>query len=136
MKKQINKLATILGLAGLNGSVSLAALSGLFRPENAFSLAVLFMAGPAAILTAVLLEGTVKERMFAALLAGIIATVIVILAAGIGPKLLEFVNLNVLKVIGGIAVLTIGLLIMGVKIPEKVPIVIMITGLVISLLWR
>ena len=51
---KIKKLALILGLGGLNGTVSLAALNGLFKPENAFSLAILFMAGPAAIFTAVM----------------------------------------------------------------------------------
>ncbi|MBW2994868.1 hypothetical protein KY312_00810 [Candidatus Woesearchaeota archaeon] len=134
--KQTNKLATILGLGGLNGSVSLAAIAGLFRPENAFSLAILFMAGPAAILTAVLFEGTVRERMLAALLAGIIATIIVVLAAGLGPKLLNTLNLDILKIFGGIAVAGIALLIMGVKIPEKVPMVIMVLGLIASVVWR
>jgi len=136
LSEQINKLTLMLGLGGLNGTVSLAALSGLFRPENALSLSILFMAGPGAIITAVLFDGTVKERMLAALLAGIVATIIVILAAGIGPKFLEFVNLNILKIVGGIAVLMIGLLIMGIKIPEKVPTIIMIAGLIASIVFR
>ena len=105
------KLTLLLSLGGLNGSVSLAALAGLFRPENALMLAVLFMAGPGAILSAVLLDGTVRDRMLAALLAGVIATIIVVLAAGLGPKLLSFFNLNVLKIFGGMAVVAIGLLI-------------------------
>ena len=134
--KQTNKLAQILGLAGLDGTVSLAALAGLFRPENAFTLAILFMAGPAAILTAVLFEGSVRERMLAALLAGIIATIIVVLAAGVGPKLLEFVNMDILKIFGGIAVMGIALLIMGIKIPDKVPMAIMVAGLIASVVWR
>jgi hypothetical protein len=136
MMKQVNKLAFILGAGGLNGAVSLAALSGLFRAENAFSLAVLFMAGPGAIMTAMLLDGAVKERLIAALLAGVIATIIVALAAGLGPELLKFTNLAVLKVIGGIAVLAIGLLIMGVRMPESVPTIIMIAGLLASVIMR
>ena len=136
MIKQTNKLATILGLGGLNGSVSLAALAGLFRLENVFVLSILFLAGPAAVLTAVMLEGAIKERMLTALLAGIIATIIVMLAASVGPKLLEFVNINMLKIIGGVAILFIGLLIMGVKIPEKTPIVIMVIGIIMSFIWR
>ena len=134
--KQTERLAQILGLGGLDGTVSLAAIAGLFRPENAFTLAILFMAGPAAILTAVLFEGTVRERMFAALLAGVIATIIVVLAAGLGPKLLDILNLDVLKIFGGIAVMGIALLIMGVKIPDKIPMVIMIIGLIVSVVWR
>jgi len=136
LSKKINKLALVLGLGGMDGTVAIAALTGLFRYENAFSIAVLLMAGPGAILTAVLMDGTVRERMLAALIAGIIATLIVILAAGIGPKVLDFVNLNVLKIFGGIAILAIGLLIMGVNIPEKVPTMIMIVGLIAGILLR
>lgn len=126
----------MLGMGGLDGAVALAALSGLFTLENAFSLAVLFMAGPGAIITATLLGGPLKERMVAAFAAGIIATIIVVLAAGFGPKLLTFVNMNILKIIGGIAVVTIGLLIMGIKIPNNVPIVIMLIGLIAGVIWR
>ncbi len=136
ISKQINKLAVMLGLGGMDGTVIIAAMSGLFRVENAFSLAVLFMAGPAAILTAVLMGGEVRERIVAALVSGIIATIIVMLAAGLGPKILGFANLKVLKIIGGMAVAAIALLIMGVKIPEKVPIIIMGVGLIASFLWR
>ena len=136
ISKKINKLSLMLGMGGLDGVVALAALSGLFKLENAFSLAVLFMAGPAAIITATLLGGPIKERMVAALAAGIIATIIVVLAAGIGPKVLTFVNMNLLKIVGGIAVLVIGLLIMGIKIPSNVPMIIMLVGLIASVIWR
>ena len=136
MENQINRLGTILGLGGLTGNVSMAALAGLFKPENAFMLAVLFMAGPGAIVTALLLDGSMKQRMFAALLAGVLATIIVVLAAGVGAKLLSFLNLNLLKIAGGISVLLIGLIIMGVKIPDKIPLIIMITCILASLIWR
>lgn len=136
MTSQITKLALVLGMAGLDGNVTLAALSGLFKLENVFSLAVLLMAGPSAILTAVLLDGSTRERMFAALLAGIIATIIVMFAAGIGPKLLTFLDLGVMKIFGGIAIAVIALMIMGLKIPENVPLLIMLTGVVFGVLWR
>ena len=134
--RDIKKLTMMLGMGGLTGPVPLAALAGMFKPENAFALAILFMAGPGAILTAVMFNGTVRERMLAALLAGIIATIIVVLAAGLGPKLLTFVNLDVMKIAGGIAVLAIGLLIMGIKIPDKIPMIIMVIGLIIAVMWR
>ena len=135
-KSQINSLATILGIGGLNGSISLAALAGLFKVENAFILAVLFMAGPGAILTALFFDGTMKERMLAALFAGLIATTIVVLAAGVGTKALAFFNLNILKVAGGIAILLIGLLIMGLKINENIPFGIIVIGLIAEAIWR
>jgi hypothetical protein len=134
--KQTNRLAMILGFGGLTGAVPLAAAAGLFKLENAFSIAVLFMAGPGAILTAVLMGGEVKQRMLAALLAGIIATIIVVLAAGIGPALLDFVNLNIMKIAGGIAIIAIALLIMGVKIPEHLPTIIMVVGLILSVIIK
>jgi len=133
---QINSLATVLGLGGLNGTISVAALAGLFKPENAFMLAVLFMAGPGAILTALFFDGTMKERMLAALFAGLIATLIVVLAAGIGTKAMNFFNINILKVAGGTALLLIGLLIMGLKINQNIPFGIIILGLVAGVIWR
>jgi hypothetical protein len=133
---KINRLATMLGIGAFDGVISIAALSGLFKLENAFILAVLFMAGPGAILTALFFDGTMKERMFAALFAGLIATTIVVLAAGIGTKALGFFNLNILKVAGGIAILFIGLLIMGLKINDKLPMVIIFVGLIVAAVWR
>lgn len=131
-----NKLAMVLGLGGLTGAVSMASLAGLFKPENAFMLAVLFMAGPGAIITAILLDGTAKERMFAALLAGVIATIIVILAAGVGTSLLSFLNLNVLKIAGGISVLIIGLIIMGFGINSNIPLAITVIGIILGVVLK
>lgn len=135
-KKQIIKLATLLGIGGVTGPVAVAAASGLFKPENALMIAILFMAGPGAILVASMLEGDLKTRMFSALFAGAIATLIVMLSAGFGPKLLELVNLNILKISGGIGILLIGLLIMGLKIPEKSPLIVMILGVIVGVVLR
>jgi len=134
--KNITKLATMLGMAGINGSVSLAALQGLFTLKNAPMLAILFMAGPGAILTACLLDGATKERILAALVAGALATIIVIFAAGIGPKLLNFVNLNIIKIFGGIAIFFIALMIAGIKIPEKIPFIILVAGIIGGIIWK
>jgi hypothetical protein len=134
--KQAKRLGTLLGLPGIDGSVAFAALAGLFRPEKAVLLAVLFMAGPAAILTATLLEGPAKERMFAALLAGVVATVIVIFAAGLGPELLKFVEIGILKVFGGLAIMSVGLMVIGFSIPSKLPGALIVLGIVISLVIK
>lgn len=134
--KQITKLATMLGLGGMNGTISIAALAGLFTLENAFVNSILFIAGPGAILTAIFLDGNSKERMFSALISGIIATIIVIFAAGLGVKVLSFFNLDFLKIFGGIAILSIGLIIMGLKLNENIPLVIIVLGIVTSAIWR
>jgi len=133
---QINRLATMLGMGAFTGSISIAAISGLFKIENAFTLAVLFMAGPGAIATALFFDGTMKERILSALFAGIIATLIVMLAAGIGTKAISFLNLDILKIAGGISVLIIGLMIMGIKISDKIPLIIIIAGIIFSAIWR
>ena len=126
----------MLGLGGINGTIALAAAEGMFTIKNAPVNAVLFMAGPGAILTAALMEGEIRQRIIAALLAGIIATGIVMLAAGFGPELLNFLNLKILKIAGGLAIFAIALLIMGVKIPENIPTIIIIIGAVTALIWR
>jgi len=128
--REINKLAMMLGISGLDGAIILAALAGLFKWENVFIIAILFLAGPGAILTASLLDGTSKQRMLIALVSGIIATIIIILSAGIGPLLFSFLNINVVRIFGGIAIGIIGLMIVGVKIPDTVPFGIMILGFI------
>ena len=134
ISEKVHKLISLLGLSSFDGAVPLAALSGMFTLENAPTNAVLFLAGPAAIITATLLGGPVKERMIAASVAGVIATILIVFAAGLGPKLLEVMNVSVLKIIGGIAVIAIGLLIMGVNIPAKVPTIIMMLGVIASII--
>jgi small neutral amino acid transporter SnatA (MarC family) len=136
ISRNITRLAMILGMGALTGVISIAALSGLFILKNAFANAILFMAGPGAIITALTFEGQVKERMLAALLAGVIATILVVLAAGIGTKLLSVLNLNVLRITGGIAVLLIGLVIMGLQINDKIPMVIIGLGIILAGVWR
>ncbi len=135
-RSQLVKLSMMIGSGGLTGGIAIAALAGIFKIENAPSIAVSFLAGPGSILTAALLEGSVRERIITALLAGIISTVIVILAAGFGPNMLSFVNIDILKIFGGLSVLAISLLIMGIGIPEKIPVLIMIAGFAISLIWK
>ena len=135
-KGSLQSLTLMLGLGGLNGSVALAAASGFFTPGNAPTIAVLFMAGPASLTLASLLDGTTKERMLTAVLAGIIATGLVTLAAGFGPKLLALVNLQILKITAGVALTAIALLIAGVNIPERAPVIIMVAGIIASIAGR
>lgn len=136
MKKQIKKLATMLGIGAIDGSIAISAVTGLFKQENILVIAFLFLAGPAAIITASLLEGSIRERMFVALISGALATIIVMFAAGLGPVLLEHINLNVMKITGGIALIAIALLVMGFKIPENTPFVIVLLGLIGGVLLR
>ena len=49
---------------------------------------------------------------------------------------MSFVNLNVLRLVGGIAIIAIGLLVAGIGIPEKLPTVIMLFGFLLSLLLK
>jgi len=130
--KQISKLATVLGIGGLNGTIAVAAIAGLFTLKNTLLIAILFMAGPGAIATAILLSGDIQERMLVALFSGIIATGIVMFSAGFGPKLVSFVNLDVLKIAGGLSIGVIAFIIAGVKIPENIPLGIMGIGILLA----
>jgi small neutral amino acid transporter SnatA (MarC family) len=132
MKSSILKLMIMTGLASLDGVVPVAALSGLFVPHNAPMLAFAFIAGPGAITTAALIDGGMKERIIAALLAGIIATFLIVLSASLGPKLLSFVNPNIIKIFGAIAVFSISLLILGIKIPQSSPLIIILIGIILG----
>jgi hypothetical protein len=135
-KKQTIKLATILGIGSVTGTIAIAAASGLFRLNNVLMIAFAFIAGPGAIINSALLDGNTKERIISAIIAGLIATIFVTLSAGFGPKLLGSFNLNLIKIFGGLSIILIGLIIMGVKIPESSPILIMLFGLVIGGLLR
>ncbi|MAF35476.1 hypothetical protein CMO91_06565 [Candidatus Woesearchaeota archaeon] len=134
--KQTGTLAMLMGMGGIDGHVALAALAGFFRVENALAIAILFMAGPGAILTAALLKGELQQRVLAAIIAGIIATIVVALAAGVGPAILGLVNTRIIKVGGGLAILSLGLLIMGVAIPKNLPLGIMVASFAIAFVFR
>ncbi|MBS3127622.1 hypothetical protein J4410_00585 [Candidatus Woesearchaeota archaeon] len=134
--QQVQKLTMLLSSSSLDGSAALAATAGFFTLGNTFSIAFPMMAGPGALILASLIEGSIIERMLVALLGGIIATILVMVAAGIGPNLLTFLNINILQIVGGLAIMVIGLIVMGVPIPKHSPLFIMILGLIISVLWR
>ena len=133
---QIWKLASILGITGLNGNAAIAAISGLFTIANIPLIAITLMAGPGAIITAALVEGNAKERMIVAILAGILATSLITFAAAFGPRLLEFVNQDIIRIKGGISVAIIALIILGLKIPSVMPLAVIIAGIVLAGVWR
>lgn len=130
------KLTTMMSLPSTTGGVTLGALAGLFTIKNAPLLAFMFIVGPSTLLLTIMLEGDIKDRMLAALIAGIIATICVIIAAGLGPKLLEFLNIKVFKILGGLAIISIGLIVMEINIHEKIPSAIMILALIVSFIMR
>lgn len=133
---QTKKLSLLLGVGAINGSIALAALAGIFTLKNSPVIALTFLAGPASMLSAALLDGNTKERAITALLSGLIATILVILAATFGPKMLGFLNINILKISGALAIGAIALLVAGIKIPDNIPLILIIIGLVLSLIWR
>jgi len=130
--KTAAKLTMMMILPCLDGVVPVAALSGLFTPENSVMLAFAFIAGPGALTTAALLEGGMKERIIAGLLAGIIATVMIMISAGLGPKFLSFFNVRTIRIFGAVAVASIALLVAGIKIPQITPVAIILAGLIVG----
>ena len=134
--KQVIKLATSLGAPAFSGAIPLLAAKGMINMSTVSMLAMPLIVGPGAILTAVLLEGTAKERALSALAATLLAGILIVITAVLGPKMLGVMNIEVLKIIGGIAVVSIALMIMGIKIPEITPVIIMLIGAIASFIWR
>ena len=133
---EFKNLVMNLSNGALTGNISLAAIAGLFKTDNALLIAIPLIVGPGALLSAALLEGAVKERLLAALTACSIATALILLAATLGSSLLSHLNINILKIVGGVAIIVIGLLVMGVKISDNLPLMIMIGGVIIAIVMR
>lgn len=134
--QKAKKLTTMLSMAALDGNVAILASSGFFSLRNSPLFAFSIIAGPCSIMLACLLGGAVKERMIAALIAGLIATFLVIFAAAVGPQLLQYLNMKLVKVFGGFAVLFIALSMIGLKIPQNLPTYTIVGGLIIALMYR
>ena len=134
--KNIWSLAQLLSMSSIDGCIALAAHSGLFLPSNTLLISFTMIAGPSALIIASLFEGAFLSRVLTALFAGLIATISVMIAAGVGPKILDFLNLDIMKFFGGVAIITIGLLVMGIKIPEKLPIATIMFGIILGVIWR
>lgn len=123
-------------MPSFDGHVITLAGSGLLVLPMAPVFALTLLAGPGAILTAATLEGSLRERMITSIVAGIIATIILVLAAVVGTKLGVFVNFSILKLAGATAVLSIALLLFGAAIPQKTPLTVMALGIIASIIWR
>lgn len=134
--KNVTRLAPMVSMAAFDGHAALLAVAGIFKLEWTSLLLVAFglLAGPGAISIAMLFDGPVLERTAAALIAGLLATAALIVAAGLGPKILGFLDLRMLKLFGGIAVVLIGFIVMQIKIPTKVPVIIMLAGLALAII--
>jgi len=134
--ENVTRLAPMVSMAAFNGHAALLAVAGMFKLELIPLLLVAFglLAGPGALSIAMLFDGPVLERTAAALVAGLLATAALIVAAGLGPKILGFLDLRMLKFFGGIAVILIGLLIMEVKIPAKASVIVMMIGLATAII--
>ncbi len=138
MKTSTNtrKLVTLLSMSSLDGHVITLAGSGLLVLPLAPVFAFTLLAGPGAIMTAATLDGSLPERVMTSIAAGIIATIIIVLAAILGTKLSSLVNFPLLKLAGATAVLSIALLLFGAAIPQKTPMAVMVLGIIASILWR
>jgi hypothetical protein len=130
------KLAKLLSLPAIDGNISLLAASGLLTIKSAPIIALSLIAGPVSLIVASSLGGNAKENVIAGLFAGLIALSLVVMAALIGSQLDNIINLNILKVFGGIALIIIGMSIIGLKIPENIPMIIIGLGIIISLIIK
>ena len=117
-------------------NIVLLVLGGLFSLQNVMLIGLTVMSGPGAFIQSATLDATAKERILVSVVAGLIATTAVVLAAILGPKLFEFIDINIMKFAGGVAVCLIGLMIAGVKLPSMVPLIIVAVGLALSFIVK
>lgn len=136
MIQDIINLSIILGMAGMNGHIALISKSGMFTRKNIPLIALGFMAGPGAIAAAALMSNPMKERFIIGIASGILATIIITLAATIGPKIFDLINLTILKITGCLALMLVALSIVGLKIPSLSPLLVMLTGIIFAVIWR
>ena len=130
------QLTTLLSMPSINGSAAIGAIAGLFSWSQLLVISFGFLAGPGALILALMLPGETQQRMIVAGVAGCIATGALILSAGMGPLLLQHLNLSILKIMGGLSVIAIGLLIMGIRIPSHMPTVLIVIALVLGVIIK
>jgi len=133
--ENIQKLAGILSLSSFDGHIAIIAGSGLLTLKTAPVFAFSAIAGPAAILLAATMQGAMKERILAAIAAGLLATVIVMLAAAMGSAMSSFLSFRILRIFGGVALVAIALMMFGLNMSEKIPLIIMLAGFIAAALW-
>ncbi|MBI4144051.1 hypothetical protein HY486_02295 [Candidatus Woesearchaeota archaeon] len=130
------RLVMLMSLAALNGTIPVISASGLLRLENVLLIALTIIAGPAAFITASMLNGSISERIVAASLAGLTATILTIIAAAVGFVLVRFLDISVLQVASGLSVVLVGMLMLGVRTNAKLPLLVIFLGVVLSVLVR
>ncbi|PLW80228.1 hypothetical protein C0585_03690 [Candidatus Woesearchaeota archaeon] len=132
----MKNLTWLMSLAGTTGTISLFAVSGFLKFENLLAIVFPTIVGPSVILAASMLEGTLKEKLLVALTAGLISTLVVMVCAALGTLITDNLNMSLLKIFGGISILSISLMMLNIKLPSSSPIIIIMLGFAISLLWK
>ncbi len=136
LAKQIKELCSILLLGIIDGTTIIASTTGFFTFTNIPLIAFVFLAGPATILIAALLTGDMFERVLVSAISGIIATIALIVTSALGPKILNHVNLSVLRFASAFALMSIALLMINIAIPKKTPLFIVFTGIILSIIMK
>ncbi|MFT4311823.1 MAG: hypothetical protein ACMXYF_01190 [Candidatus Woesearchaeota archaeon] len=136
LSQKTKQLAQVLSLPAMTGHISILAASGFLTLKNAPLIGLLFIAGPTALFLAATLGGTVKQNVFSVLVASCIATFALVLAAAIGASILPLLDLKLLQITGGIVLIFIAFTLFGLKIPNSIPVGILIAGLLISLIKK
>ena len=129
-------LAFMMSSSVLDGSAAAVAASGFFIPANIATVSFSMMAGPTSLAIAATLKGDLSKRITVALSAGLLATLAIVLAAGVGPFLFQFINFQLFSVFAGISILFIALMVMGIPIPSLLPLATILVGSALSIIWR
>lgn len=130
--KQTTKLTSILSLPALDGHIATLAAAGKMTLSFAPVVGIM-IAGPIALVTASQLPGTVGERAFSATIAGLCATILIVIAAMLGEVLESIVDINILQITAGFVLISIAFMLFGIKIPSFIPFVIFGIGVIIGI---
>lgn len=134
--KSFQRLATLMAMPALDGYFMILAGAGMMTLTLAPVHALSAIAGPMTLIQSLDLDGTIGQRVTAGILAGLIATVAVVAAVILGSKAGNLINMKTLRISGALSLIAISAILLGLKIPEKAPLVIMLSGLLLSVIMR
>ncbi|MFT4303508.1 MAG: hypothetical protein ACMXYG_03015 [Candidatus Woesearchaeota archaeon] len=128
------QLTLMLCLPALTGAITIASMNGLLSMQHAITTGLTLLAGPGTLITAAMHEGNMSQRLAGAIIALGIASIATLVAAEFGILLIQIINEKIIRIAGGIAIIAIGLIIIGINIPEKLPVIVM--GLIVSFILK
>ncbi len=125
-----------MSMPALDGNILVLSSLDLLTFDTAATVGLTVISGPGALISAAVSHPCQRTRLLAALVACIVATLAVLAAALLGRAALDFLNLTVLRLFAGAAIVLIGARVAGFDdtIPSYLPLAVILIGILLS--WR